>query len=211
MMSALHFLSAVSLIGYTMCFENVVESSFDGTVAACQDRYPFCPAYAKEGHCMLNAGWMVVNCPVSCNSCHLRDHSVRCTRKFLNISSIPGLQEGEMNTLFGSLRQNYDTSYGITVVSQDPWIVTFDHFISDDEANALVSKQTQWQRSTETGNENAFGEAGRIAGAARTSSNSWCFSDCASDPAVAKVIRRIETVTGLPKQMHEDLQVLKCE
>jgi len=207
------FIAVIAVTTTSCCGEAVAESFVDGTVAVsevCRDRYDFCSDYSKQGHCSLNAGWMTVNCPISCNSCELRDPAVRCTREFLNISSAPAFLEGDLNVFFDSLRGEYDALYGVEILSDDPWVVTFDNFLSDDEAAALIARQTHWQRSTETGSANVFGETGRVTGAARTSSNSWCFSECASDPAVARVISRMEAVTGLPRTMHEDLQVLKC-
>lgn len=42
----------------------------------CDDRHDECAAFASLGHCDHHPGWMIVNCPRSCNSCHLRDHRV---------------------------------------------------------------------------------------------------------------------------------------
>ena len=55
----------------------------------CSDRHEECKSLASHGHCDLSPGWMIVNCPNSCERCHLREHSVRCQRSFLNISDTP--------------------------------------------------------------------------------------------------------------------------
>ena len=44
------------------------------------------------------------------------------------------------------------------VLSRDPWVVTFDNFLSDAEAKALISNVDQWEQSTDTGDTNEFGE-----------------------------------------------------
>lgn len=194
------------------CHGGASESSVTGELKTCRDRYPFCPSYAEEGHCELNAGWMTLNCPISCEACHLLDPAVRCSRQHLNMSETPTFLPGDMNAMFESLVEQYDALFNVTVVSTSPWIVTFGNFLSDAEADALVARQgSNWKRSVETGAANAAGETGRLLNAGRTSSNSWCFGDCQNDPYVARVIKRIETVSRLNVEHHEFLQVLKCK
>lgn len=178
----------------------------------CRDRYGFCPRYASEGHCTLNAGWMTLNCPISCEACHLLDPAVRCSRQHLNMSSVPAYQAGDMDAMFAGLQDQYGGGLGVDVLSRDPWVVAFNDFMSPAEADAIVARQTNWQQSTETGGANALGEStGPIKVAARTSFSSWCFSECENDPLVADVLNRIETVTRIPRGDMEPLQVLKCE
>jgi hypothetical protein len=42
----------------------------------------------------------------------------------------------------------------------------------------FCSTQERWERSTDTGLTNEFGETGRILSTGRTSSNSWCRAEC---------------------------------
>jgi hypothetical protein len=42
----------------------------------------------------------------------------------------------------------------------------------------VCSTQERWERSTDTGLTNEFGETGRILSTGRTSSNSWCRAEC---------------------------------
>jgi hypothetical protein len=190
---------------------NVAEASENSLGNSnCHDRYPFCSKYAADGHCELNPGFMILNCPFACNACHLRDSAVRCTREYLNISSAPAFLPGEMESMFGSLKQAYKSAYDIRILSQDPFVVTFENFLSYDEAHALIARQTRWQRSTETGQSDAFGATGRVSSAARTSSTSWCIGpECENDPDVANVVRRMEQITGLHKDLFEPIQVLQ--
>ena len=47
--------------------------------------------------------------------------------------------------------------YGISVLSTSPWIVTFDNFLTDEEADALIStNEGNWERSTDTGSVNEY-------------------------------------------------------
>ena len=143
-------------------------------VNECKDRHAQCKGYLQQGECERNPGWMIVNCPISCNACHLRDPKVRCARENLNISLAPAYAPGEMDDMFSHIEENYGSRYGVTVHSTDPWVVTFDNFVSDQEAEALISTvHNNWERSTDTGAVNEFGETGRVLSKTRTSSNAW--------------------------------------
>ena len=45
----------------------------------CVDRHDQCKGFHRQGECDRNPGWMIVNCPASCQACHLRDPKVRRT------------------------------------------------------------------------------------------------------------------------------------
>ena len=115
---------------------------------------------------------MIVNCPQSCKSCHLLDPKVRCNRNSLNMSTSPIYEPGGMNDMFESIERDFGSIYGVNIVSRDPWIVTFDNFMTDDEVNSLISTvEGTWERSTDTGKVNEYGETGRVLSESRTSSN----------------------------------------
>ena len=96
---------------------------------------------------------------------------------------------------------------GVEVLSRDPWVVQFNSFINHEEAQALITQQTQWQQSQV---KDYSGARGFLTEQGRTSSSSFCFSECESHPLVAPVLARIEAITGLPRVAHESMQVLKC-
>ena len=179
----------------------------------CKDRYPKeCNLYAKEGECDKNPGWMIVNCPASCRSCHLLDPKKRCDRRFLNISSDPIYDVGDMDRMFLSIPKVFGHLYDIEVVSNSPHIVVFHNFVSDEEIEAILeSVSDNWERSTDTGATNEFGETGRILSQSRTSSNAWCRSRCENDPTVQRVLRKIEAVTRVPSTHYESFQILRYE
>ena len=77
------------------------------------------------------------------------------------MSTTPSYLPGDMNKMFESIVDRFDTQYDINVLSRDPWVVTFDNFLSNAEARALISTVNQWERSTDTGTSNEFGETGR--------------------------------------------------
>lgn len=178
----------------------------------CQDRSDLCPQFARQGECTKNPGWMIINCPHACEACHMRDPKVRCDRNFLNISTTPIYQPGDMDDMFRSITRDFSSKYNVNVMSDSPWVVLFEDFLSDEEADALITTvEGTWERSTDTGATNAFGEAGRTLSTGRTSSNAWCRSNCESNPHVQNVMKKIEEITRIPRNHYESFQVLQYE
>ena len=94
-----------------------------------------------QGECDRNPGWMIINCPHSCSACHLRDPKLRCDRERLNISTEPVYKNGDMAAMFASIQERFGERYGVNVLSTDPYVVTFDNFLNDDEVQPLISIQ----------------------------------------------------------------------
>jgi prolyl 4-hydroxylase len=181
-------------------------------INVCNDRHDACPGYTKSGECTRNPGWMIVNCPKSCNACDLRDPKVRCDRGRLNITTAPVYAPGDLHSMFAAIEEKWGDAYGINVLSTEPWVVTFDNFLSEEEADALIeTNKGNWERSTDTGSVNAFGETGRVLSVGRTSSNAWCRSGCLNNPHVQNVMKKIEDVTMVPRVNFESFQVLQYE
>jgi hypothetical protein len=178
----------------------------------CEDRHQQCVGYARAGECEKNPGWMIVNCPHSCKACHLRDPKVRCDRNRLGISNDHIYEKGDMNAMFSSIQKVYGNKYNINVLSTDPWVVTFDNFLTDREINALItSVNGNWERSTDTGTSNEFGETGRVLSQGRTSNNAWCREECNNNPDVQNIMRKISEITWVPTENFEAFQVLRYE
>ena len=167
----------------------------------CEDRHQQCVGFAAQGECDNNPGWMIVNCPHSCDSCELLDPQVRCNRASLGIKEDHVYKPGDMQAMFSAIEKTYP-QYGVTVHSTDPWVVTFDNFLSDDEVNALItSVDGNWERSTDTGSVNEFGETGRVLSQGRTSNNAWCRKECYENHHVQNAMKKIEdhnTLVGHP-------------
>lgn len=180
--------------------------------AGCVDRHPRCDEFVRDDQCTINPGWMIVNCASGCNACHLLDRNVRCDRNFLNMSTTPALFSGSLETMFQRIVKNEKHEWGDVVIhSMDPWIVTFDNFMSDAETTAIISAVKKWERSTDTGAMNKYGEAGRKLSTGRTSSNAWCREECENTPNVRSVIDKIEHVTQIPYINYESFQILRYE
>ena len=73
----------------------------------CIDRHAECVGFERQGECHRNPGWMIINCPRSCdphtNACTLRNPKLRCDRAALNISTTPIYNPGDMNNMFSSI------------------------------------------------------------------------------------------------------------
>lgn len=89
----------------------------------CVDRHANCNLYERQDQCNENPGWMIVNCPLSCQACHLRDRNVRCSKEFLNMTDQEPafMKPGDVDKLFRGIVEKYGDALGITVHSEDPW------------------------------------------------------------------------------------------
>lgn len=80
--------------------------------------------------------------------------SLQWRRTALNISTQPIYAPGDMNAMFANIPIQF-SHYGAQVLSTSPWMIVFDHFITDEEANALIStNEGRWERSTDSGSVN---------------------------------------------------------
>ena len=178
----------------------------------CFDRHEACAWFSSEGECEKNPGWMIVNCPISCNSCDLLDYKKRCSRKNLNITDQHAYGPGDMNRMFEGLHTSFADRYTISYLSNDPYIVRFDNFLSDIEIDELLkSVNDNWERSTDTGSVNEFGETGRVLSEGRTSNNAWCRQDCENNVHVQNINRKISEITQVPVENFEAFQVLRYQ
>lgn len=118
-------------------------------------------------------GWNVMNCALSCGMCDLRDPAVRCRKEYLNITSQDSVSTGSIGKLFESLNDRFP-QYGVKIVSRDPWIATFDNFVSPAEKDALLARTAgAFVRSTDTGEMDEMGVTQKIISKSRTSTTAW--------------------------------------
>jgi len=186
----------------------------------CEDRDSRCTSFAGPNNeeCHINPGWMIVNCPKTCDACDIRDPKVRCTFEYLNLTRVPSYQNGNLETgeagslqkMFSSIEERFGDVYDITILSRDPWVVQFDNFFDKDVAAGVLSTvMGKWERSTDTGMMNEFGESGRIVSKTRTSENAWCRKNCEDHPASRSIINKIVDVVGIPYENFESFQILR--
>ncbi|CAB9525882.1 Prolyl 4-hydroxylase subunit alpha-2 [Seminavis robusta] len=197
----------------------------------CIDRFDkACQDYAKAGKCWEQPGWMIVHCCQSCNeyspeldAARLIDGSVRCTKENMNITE-PVWKPGDLDALFTKWANDPEfKQFQPNVLSSpdqfdanglpQPWVITFDNFFSQEEAQALIEggRMAGFDRSTNQGKTNDQGEMEMVTSTTRTSSNAWCIGDCQQLPGVRTMTKRIEQVTGIEEKNYEPFQVLEYQ
>eukprot|EP00633_Aureoumbra_lagunensis_P004346 CAMPEP_0197316904 /NCGR_PEP_ID=MMETSP0891-20130614/44775_1 /TAXON_ID=44058 ORGANISM="Aureoumbra lagunensis, Strain CCMP1510" /NCGR_SAMPLE_ID=MMETSP0891 /ASSEMBLY_ACC=CAM_ASM_000534 /LENGTH=503 /DNA_ID=CAMNT_0042806615 /DNA_START=78 /DNA_END=1589 /DNA_ORIENTATION=+ len=201
---------------------------------ACRDKENLnCARRAAAGECASSPGWMIMMCPKSCDSCHLRDPELRCARSNLNMIQKPAIRPGDLDYAFravaglaepsNELAQILPRLGQITVHSAPagvnisthaghtgPWVLTIDNFLSKDEAQAIINAVSHsFSRSTDQGAVDKFGEQRKVVSSGRTSENAWCNNRCEKTPETIAVMNRIAAVTGVPTENYESFQVLR--
>jgi hypothetical protein len=142
------------------------------------------------------------------------DPKVRCDKARMNVSTTPSVPTGGLNKLFNKIVDNFSNTYDITVLSKDPWVITFDNFLTDEEvAGFLVATNNSidtWSKSVEFTGSDSFGNAHRTETQARTSTSLWCDSDtCTNHPSTRSISRKISELLGMPnvERQSESFQV----
>jgi hypothetical protein len=176
------------------------------TELLCEDKFPDCGDHIED--CNNTPGYMVLNCPRTCNTCHLRDFKQRCSPEFLNISTEPVLRPGESEILFQRIAATFPDS---KILSREPWLIEFDDFLSASVVDQLLSYVTGWEQSTESEGVDVTGEGAYIRTSRRTSSTFWCQAGCEDGEASVYVRARIAEILGIDERYFEPIQMLKYE
>jgi prolyl 4-hydroxylase len=179
---------------------------------------------AARGTCKNAPGWMIVHCCKSCdeelNASALLDFDTRCSREQLNMTG-PAWEPGDLDKLFekwvtsdefNEFTPNVVSSPGAEFGGIDgPWILTFDTFLTDFESDQIWEggKVAGFDRSTDQGAVNDFGEMEQVVSKTRTSNNAWCTDQCERMPGVMSSTDKIEKVTGVPRANYESYQILQ--
>jgi len=209
----------------------------------CQNRQELCAHWAASGECEANPGYMKIQCAPACQTCLQVDVRNRCPMpdpdKFPDAYQPGELHEmferianGEwdhLKTVIHSAPDSYvpkrlrkydSSSPNVTNAVNDdnvqlggPWIVTFDNFLSDQEADRLIELgyEEEYTRSVEVGELQFDGSYTSDINDGRTSKNAWCQYSCYHDPTSKNIMERISNVTGVPEPNSEFLQLLKYE
>lgn len=174
----------------------------------CMNHNMECPSWAHEGGCHKEGfmEWMVINCPLACNTCDLANPATRCTRKMLNMSETPAFATGQMNVMLSEIEKRYQETHKVTVLSRQPWVIAIDNFLTDDEIAALQAHATPWDQLS--GVEHVD-EHGHLEPGGRTSSKAWCNRDCLEQELVQGVLSKVEKLLTVPRSHYEHMQVCK--
>ena len=174
--------------------QNCRASCLECQSRACFDQRDGCESWADNGECVANAEFMLSYCAYSCGVCRV-NFKAECKRP---AAEAPAAVAGTIDATF---RRAIDQFGHLQprVLHRDPWIVSFDSFLTPSEADGLLAKAGHsFERSL----------AGDGVTPVRTSSTSWCnVATCLDDPLVQDVRARIANLTRVRWENAEHLQV----
>lgn len=193
--------------------ESLEETTAMKPLPDCKDNTDQCSVWAAAGECEANPRYMLVECSASCKSCHIRDPKMRCVKDPMVQPAITGLAGDSINALFERATSSEWDRYRPTVHSRDPWVVTYEDFLSEAETAALLAAlgSRELERSANVGGMDTKGKTLKSLDNRRTSTNAWCDAECASKEDVRVVQWRIGNLTGITEAQSEYLQLLRYE
>lgn len=135
----------------------------------CRNMEPECSLWAAQGECEENADYMKINCAPACQTCDLLDIRLKCP---ITEDNEMVYKPGDLNALMERIVDNSDgkgtyLQYNPKAISRPkvrsdgtaapgvevdgPWIVLFENFISEKEAEALIAAGTKkgYERSAD--------------------------------------------------------------
>ena len=198
----------------------------------CKNDHEQCAFWASIGECDVNPSYMKINCAPVCQTCAQLDIKARCS--FTEDEYPVALKPGDLDALFyeivngkwdefhpviHSAPKDYKRTNSTSIVDDSnvrlggPWIVTFDNFLSDEEADRIVELgyEQGYDRSTDVGARKFDGTHEKKVSTGRTSNNAWCMKGCENDPTTIDISLRIGNVTGIPYTYSENFQILRYE
>lgn len=180
---------------------------------ACKLKHELCAFWAVIGECESNPTYMNMNCGPACQSCEQLTYENRCP---INLKTMPNAwNPGDLNEFFTSLTTGAEyKQYAPKVLSQEPWVVVLENFVSEQEAKRLIELgyQKGWKQSYDVGKVNpADGSYESRIHQGRTSTTAWCTGTCQDDAVTQTVVQRISNLTNIPETNSEYLQLLKYE
>ena len=146
---------------------------------------------------------MVIACGHACRTCFI-NQTAACRRP-------PGTEPAAVaGTIDATFERLVAGPRAPRVLSREPWVLAFDSFLSEAEADALVAASGHnFERSRFLGDDKVEAE-GLVRN--RTSTTSWCnVPSCMSDPTLVAVRDRISELVGVPWTNSEHLQLLRYE
>ena len=176
-------------------------SQFQGSTGPCVDAHEMCEPWHKAGYCRTKGHV----CRKTCGRCKgvpgrnpLVPRESRCQRD----NQTAAVSAFQLNALFKHTLEAFP-QYSPEVLSEDPWVVKYNNFLSKEEAAAFQDVcKAHFERSL----------AGDQLNPVRTSFQCWCnFRECFTNEHVHRVTRRINELIGIPYDNGEDLQIVRYE
>jgi prolyl 4-hydroxylase len=100
-----------------------------------KDKSGACAHWASLGECENNAAFMKLKCASSCGTCDMLDYKKRCP---MPANRTPAVLPNTMSDTFQRAITEFAALEPV-VLSRDPWVVSFERFLSPDEVRALTS------------------------------------------------------------------------
>lgn len=177
--------------------------AYRGPRGSCVDHDPTCEAAAAAGECKTKQH-KLSKCPFSCNVCPEIDHGGLSLPPFGNCTRPrPAIvQEGSIDRMFRRLLQGFP-QYSPRALSIDPWVVSLDNLISDDEIAQIL-------KLCDGGFDVSVTQKPLHRPAVRSSDTCWG-NDIyfRTDPLVQRLHGKIAEVTLVPSTHAESLQVVR--
>lgn len=173
---------------------------------------------------------MARDCAVTCRRCEALSPAAQCPYDPNTMRN--AWYPGDVDAMFERIvRDSKDrtTPYDIQILSRPqsssadsnavdgPWVVTLDHFLSDEECDRLIvlgdsaNDGAGYERSVGMRLDRA-GVLEEVVSDQRTSQTAWCNAvDCRSDPVAKAVRHRMANLTRIPTTHFEPLQLLRYE
>jgi hypothetical protein len=177
--------------------------------ATCVDKHEECYDWSMTDQCLDNPEFMKRECCFSCSP----DPDDPCS---IDPMRRPDVYKGDINKTFERIEREYAST--ITVHSRDPWLITLDNLLDDEECAGIIEavggKHGEYIKPSTTAKpvRQANGQVvlTDVPDQIRTSHNAWCqHRSCYDHPIHERVIRRIMGIVDLPPNNAEHMQLLK--
>uniref|UniRef100_A0A7S2P0I7 Procollagen-proline 4-dioxygenase n=1 Tax=Leptocylindrus danicus TaxID=163516 RepID=A0A7S2P0I7_9STRA len=208
------------------------EAKYRNLKGNCLNQHELCAFWAGLGECENNPSYMKINCAPACKTCIELDVNYRCS--YTEDEYPDAYVPGDLNAMFeGIANGKWDQYHPVihsapadykrvneTSIVDDsnvqlggPWVVTFDNFLTDAEADRMIELgyTEGYKRSTDVGGRKFDGTYDKKVSSTRTSENAWCMSKCEKDPTSIELLDRIGNVTNIYASHTENFQILKYE
>jgi len=133
-------------------------------------------------------------------------------------SARPDNYKGDKTRTFERIQADYSQYYNVTVLSLDPWLITIEGLLSDEETDGIIEavggKHGQYIKPSTTAKpvrqRNGDVVLTDVPDQIRTSHNAWCqHRSCYDHPVHERVIQRIMGIVNLPPNNAEHMQLLR--
>lgn len=184
----------------------LVDAAYQNVWGKCKFDHAHCSQWAALGECDNNPSYMRYKCAPSCQSCDQLDWTLRCP---FDPKQLVWNETGKVDALMKRIVRDYNA----VVWSEEPWVLTIDDFLSEQECQTLIDwgHKREFERSVDAGKILPDGTMDTIVSDFRTSTNAWCLEGCYEDQVTQAVLDRLEAMLGISRIHYEYFQLLKYQ